>query len=113
MGKFVLTDKGNGTFHFNLLAGNHEVIGTSEVYNSKAAALNGIDSVQTNASDLLRFEEKTAKDGRFYFNLKAANGQVILTSQMYKSESGMKNGVTSVYKNAPDAAIEEQKAEAA
>ena len=48
-GKFELwTDKG-GDWRFNLVASNGQVIATSQGYASKASALNGIDSVKTNA----------------------------------------------------------------
>lgn len=47
-----------------------------------------------------RFELKRAKDGQFYFKLKAANGQSILMSEMYKAKSGATNGIDSVKKNA-------------
>lgn len=48
-GKFELyTDKG-GKFRFNLKAGNGQVIASSEAYESKKAALNGIESVRRNA----------------------------------------------------------------
>ncbi len=112
MGKFVLTDKGNGKWHFNLLAGNHQVIGTSEIYNSKVAAESGIASVKKNAPEDARYERKTAKDGSDFFNLKATNGQIILSSEMYSSKAAMENGIESVKKNAPDAAVEEKQAAA-
>ncbi len=48
-GKFVLKKGSTGKFHFNLVAGNGQVIATSEAYESKSAALNGIESVQKNA----------------------------------------------------------------
>jgi uncharacterized protein YegP (UPF0339 family) len=48
-GKFVLKKGASGKFHFNLLAANGQVIATSETYESKESALNGIKSVQTNA----------------------------------------------------------------
>lgn len=48
-GKFVLKKGGTGKFHFNLVATNGQVIATSESYESKAAALNGIESVKRNA----------------------------------------------------------------
>lgn len=48
-GKFVLKRGERGGFHFNLLAANGQVIATSEHYESKESALNGIKSVQTNA----------------------------------------------------------------
>ena len=45
------------------------------------------------------------------FDLKATNGQVIATSEIYKSKASCLNGVKSVAKNAPIAAIEDQTAE--
>ncbi len=45
---------------------------------------------------------KRAKNKQFYFNLKAANGEIVLTSEMYKSRTGAKNGIDSVRKNGPD-----------
>lgn len=48
-------------------------------------------------------------NGDFQFNLKAGNGQVILTSQGYASKDGCKNGVESVKKNAGDDARYERK----
>jgi Uncharacterized conserved protein len=47
------------------------------------------------------YEIKEAKNGKFHFNLKASNGQVIGTSQLYASEASCKNGIESVMKNAP------------
>ncbi|HEY5674532.1 MAG TPA: YegP family protein [Malonomonas sp.] len=56
-----------------------------------------------------KFEIKTAKDGQFYFNLKAGNGEVILTSQMYKAKSGALNGAESVRTNSGDDSLYERK----
>lgn len=49
-----------------------------------------------------KFEIKGTANGGFMFNLKATNGQVILTSQVYKERSSAENGCESVKKNAPD-----------
>ena len=46
-----------------------------------------------------KFEVKVAKNGQFYFNLKAGNGEVILTSEMYKAKTSALNGIESVKKN--------------
>jgi len=46
------------------------------------------------------FEVRKAKDGQTFFNLKAANGQIILASEMYKAKEGALNGIDSVKKNA-------------
>ncbi|MAO09912.1 MAG: hypothetical protein CMC07_03245 [Flavobacteriaceae bacterium] len=103
---FELKKKGD-QYHFNLKAGNGQVILSSEMYNSKAAAKNGIESIQKNCSDDARYEKKTAKNGKFHFNLKSTNGQIIGSSQMYSAESGMNNGIESVKKNAPGAEVKE------
>lgn len=108
MGKFVITLRKNGEFQFNLKATNGQVILTSEGYTTKAACLNGVESVKKNAPVEARYETKVAKNGKPYFNLKATNGQVIGASQMYSSEATMKAGIASVMKNAPEAAVVEE-----
>jgi uncharacterized protein len=60
-GKFVLKKGSSGKFHFNLHAANGQIIATSEAYNSKEAALNGIESVKKNAADA-RVDDETAND---------------------------------------------------
>ncbi|HEY3904618.1 MAG TPA: YegP family protein [Streptosporangiaceae bacterium] len=57
--KFVLKKSSNGKFHFNLHATNGQVIATSEMYESKAAAVNGIESVQKNAP-VAELDDQTA-----------------------------------------------------
>ena len=47
-----------------------------------------------------KFEIKKARNGQYHFNLKAANGEIILSSEMYKGKAGAKNGIGSVRKNA-------------
>jgi uncharacterized protein YegP (UPF0339 family) len=48
-GKFVLEKGSSGKYHFNLLAGNGQVIATCQHYDSRESALHGIESVKTNA----------------------------------------------------------------
>lgn len=108
MGKFVIIKRSNGEFQFNLLAGNGLVILTSEGYSTRQSCDNGIESVRKNSQDDNRYEKLTAKNGKLYFNLKATNGQVIGTSEMYDSESGRSNGIASVKENAPKATVEDQ-----
>ncbi|NSL87276.1 YegP family protein [Chitinophaga solisilvae] len=107
MGKFHLKIAKDGQFYFNLKADNNQVILSSEMYTTKAACLNGIESVKTNSSQDGRYDSLTAKNGKFYFTLKAANGQVIGTSEMYESEAARDNGIASVKKNGPDAGVVE------
>jgi hypothetical protein len=107
MGKFVVTKRANGEFRFNLKAGNGQTILTSEGYSSKSAASNGIESVKTNSQDDSKFEKKESSNGKFYFSLKASNGQIIGGSEMYESASGRDNGIESVKTNARDAETED------
>lgn len=106
MGKFVISTRKNGDFQFNLKADNGQVILASEGYSSRAACDNGIESVKKNAPDDARYDRKKSTSGKDYFNLKAANGQVIGTSEMYESAASMENGIASVKKNASNASIE-------
>lgn len=121
MGKFVIKEVKTG-FKFNLVAGNGQVIGTSEVYSSKAACKNGVESVKKAAPDAAvedqtveavetkknpKFEIYTDKAGEFRFRLKARNGENILASEGYTSKAGCTNGVESVKKNADSEMVEE------
>lgn len=98
-GYFVLNKNNHFQFHFVLKAGNHETILSSEIYNSKNAAQNGIASVQTNSQIDERYEKRTSAKGEPYFVLKASNGQVIGVSQMYSSISARDGGIASVKLN--------------
>jgi uncharacterized protein YegP (UPF0339 family) len=107
MGKFICSKRTNGEYQFNLNAANGQTILTSEGYSAKSGCANGIESVKSNASDDSKYERKTASNGKAYFVLKAGNGQVIGTSQMYADESGCEKGIESVKTNASDATIED------
>jgi uncharacterized protein len=98
-GWYELSKSSDGQFRFVLKAGNSEIILTSELYQAKASAENGIASVQTNCGSADRYETKTASNGKLMFNLKAANHQVIGTSQMYASEEARTTGMASVKTN--------------
>jgi uncharacterized protein YegP (UPF0339 family) len=99
VGKYVISIAKNGEFYFNLKATNGQIILTSEMYSSKAACTNGIESVMNNCEDDNRYDRKHSTNNKPYFNLKAANGQVIGTSEMYESEAGMETGIASVKRN--------------
>ena len=98
-GWYELSSNESGKFSFVLKAGNGEVILRSQSYASESGARGGIASVQKNAADASRYESKDASDGRCFFNLKATNGQVIGTSQMYKPAASRDNGIASVKTN--------------
>lgn len=120
MGKFVIKTVQSG-IKFDLKAGNGEIIASSEVYSSKASCENGVESVRKNAPIAAledqtaegfeqqknpKFEMYTDKAGEFRFRLKARNGEIIAVSEGYKAKASCLNGIESVRKNAPDAAVE-------
>ncbi|TGD57283.1 YegP family protein [Flavobacterium humi] len=107
MGKFVITKRKDGEFQFNLKAGNGQTILASEGYSTKANCENGIESVRKNSQEDARFEKKTSSNDKYYFSLKASNGQVIGSSEMYESAAGRDNGIESVKSNAPEAVVED------
>ena len=86
---------------FNLKAGNHQVILTSQIYESRESAVTGIESARKNGPLATSFEKKVSTSNQPYFVLKAANGQVIGKSEMYNSEAGRDNGIASVIENSP------------
>ena len=121
MSKFVIREVSSG-IKFDLKATNGQVILTSEVYTTKAACLNGIESVKKNAAVANvenqteegyetkthpKFEMYEDKGGEFRFRLKARNGEIIGTSEGYTAKAGCLNGIESVQKNAPVAETEE------
>jgi uncharacterized protein len=105
MGKFIITKRVNNEYQFNLKAGNGEIILTSEGYSAKAGCKNGIESVKVNSQIDSRFERKVAVNDKYYFVLKAGNGEIISKSQLYITKQGMENGIASVKENAPNAEI--------
>ena len=120
MGKFA-AKKTNTGYKFDLLAGNGQVIASSEVYASEASCLGGIASV-TKCAVVAEVEDQTAetvetkkhpkfemytdKKGEYRFRLKARNGEVIAVSEGYTAKAGCINGIESVKKNVVDAVTE-------
>lgn len=107
-GKFELKKSKNDKYFFSLLAGNGQIILSSEMYESKPSAVNGIESVKKNSPDDARYDRLNGKDGSPYFTLKAGNHQVIGNSQMYASESSRDNGIASCKTNGPTAPTDDQ-----
>lgn len=120
MGKFIVKQTNTG-YKFDLYATNGQIIASSQVYSSEAACLAGIESVTKNAQ-IANIEDQTVepvvtavnpkfelyldKGGEYRFRLKARNGEIIVTSEGYKSKASATNGITSVQKNVVDATTE-------
>lgn len=125
MGKFVIKKSQTG-FVFHVVAGNGEVIATSQVYKAKTSCKKGIRSVKANAvnagledhtvEDVAavsnpKFEVYTDKSGETRFHMRARNGQIVAVSQAYKEKASAFKGIESIRKNAPDAIVEDVKPE--
>lgn len=120
MGKFSLRKTATGHL-FHLVAANGQDIAASEVYETRAACVKGIRSVQKYAAgakfaDLTlgepgvtnpRFELFLDKRGDYRFRLRSRNGAVIAASGAHSTRAACENGIESVRRNAPDAEIEE------
>jgi len=91
--KYDVRTSSDGQHYFNLKAANGKVTLTSERYTTKANALNGIRSVQQNATVPARFDRR--------------NGGPIGRSEMYTSKSGRDNGIRSDATNAPVARLDD------
>jgi len=122
MGKFVIRNVASG-IKFDLKATNGQVIASSEIYESKAACLKGVESVRNcapgaNVEDQTtelfaveqhpKFEMYQDKAGQYRFRLKARNGQIIATSEGYVTKVNCENGIQSVKKNAEEAEVIEE-----
>lgn len=110
--QFQILEAESGEFYFVLKALNHEVIGVSEMYVSKSNAERGAETVDRLVTELNRYEAAElgganfdlfrAENDDYYFNLKAKNGEIVLTSEGYTSKSGALNGIESVRENGGD-----------
>ena len=94
-------------FYFRLRAGNGEIILSSEGYRTKHGCQKGIDSVRHNAPLSERYERRATRAGQFSFILKAANHQVIGTSEGYTTPARRQAGIQAVMRVAPLAGVEE------
>lgn len=106
-GKYEIFLGKDQQYYFHLKAANGEIILASEGYTQKHSAENGIESVRLNSQLDINYVDKSAKDERYYFVLRADNHQVIGTSQMYQSKQGCETGKASVKTNGLGAKVED------
>ncbi len=104
---FEVRKSSNAKFYWSLHADNDQKILASEMYSTKQAALNGISSVKVNSANDVRYDRRVAKTGQPYFVLKAANGEIIGTSEQYSSPEAMEEGIRSVKNVGPTAPVED------
>lgn len=101
--RYDLHRGGTAQFHWDLRSANNERILSSELYNTKAAAEIGIRSCRANSGNDSRYVKLTSRDGKPYFVLKGANGEVIGASETYNSEAARDNGIAACKRDGPGA----------
>lgn len=122
MSKFVIRAVSSG-IKFDLKAANGQSVASSEVYETRAACLRGIESVRKNAP-IAKIENQTEanfrsatnpkfelyldRGGAYRFRLKARNGAIIAVSEGYSTRAACENGIDSVRKSAGEADITEE-----
>jgi uncharacterized protein len=97
-----------GEFRFRLVAGNGDVILSSDVYKSKLGCTKAIESVRVNSSNPDNFVREPTESGSHRFNLVSLNGRVIATSRDFETTSGYNNGIAIVAKLARGATLNDQ-----
>ncbi len=126
MGKYVIKKTRTG-FFFNLEAVNGQVIGTSEVYSTKAGCKKGIASLQKIAISIIedltiknKVEVKAPKyqvyqdrKKEYRYRLISSNGKIVFSGEGYSAMQACKQGVLSVQSNVNseiiDTSVEEKK----
>jgi uncharacterized protein YegP (UPF0339 family) len=107
MGKFEITKRPNGSYHFDLKARNGKVILSSQSYTTKSACEKGLESVLINSLHESSFDRHETGTGKCFFKLIANNGKIIGTSELYANLTSMEKGIAAVKANAPRANIDD------
>ena len=90
---YTVTKVEKNKYRFSLVAGNHEIILTSEDYTTEVACFNGINSVRKHCSDRSNY---VVDQDRLFFMLRAKNHVEIGRSQLYSSMQDLEKGIEAV-----------------
>jgi len=105
---FELRTATNGEFYFVLKSANGAIIGVSETYVTKYNAERALTTVNKiinrmpsvfDAPSGAKFAVFRGIDAKYYFNLRAANGEIVMQSQSYSARASAVGGVGSVQTN--------------
>lgn len=95
-------------WYFRLRDNNNEtILSSTEGYNSRQSCLNGIDSVKKHSLYEHNYRTFIGNDSKYYFTLKASNGEPIGKSEGYNSSYGRDQGKENCKKEAPYASVKE------
>lgn len=106
--KFQIFRGQDQQFYFRFKSSSGDTLGGSEAYTQKQGALNGINSVKTNAGDLRNFTIFEDSSKKYRFRLQAKNGEPILRStDSYPTKELATKAATEVSTQAPGAQVED------
>ncbi|CAN5462996.1 hypothetical protein BH09MYX1_BH09MYX1_38730 [soil metagenome] len=88
----------DGKLYFDFVAGNGQNVLRSEGYTSAQGAAKGIAAVTSAGVDASAYDVQLAKNGEYYFNIVAANHEVVATSETYSTKSNATRAATTVRK---------------
>ncbi len=95
-GRFELFVGQDGQTYFHLIAKNGEKVLLSEGYSSRKAAEAGVKACQKSGADANNYDLRQAKNGQYYFDLLADNGEILGTSELYVSKSNAVKAIGAV-----------------
>lgn len=108
MEKFVINKNTNGEYQFDFINNNGEIILSSGEYTRKFMCIKGIESVKLNSQDNAKFNRKTSRTNKRYFNIKAFNGKIIAISKMFDDKLSCDLQIDAFKAKAPEAFIEDR-----
>ncbi|MCC9064676.1 YegP family protein [Flavobacterium piscisymbiosum] len=108
MEKFVINKNANGEYQFDFIDNNDEIILSSGEYTRKYMCIKGVESVKLNSQDNTKFNRKTSRTNKRYFNIKAFNGKIIAISKMFEDKLSCDLEIESFIAKAPNALIEDR-----
>jgi len=94
-------------YSFTFVNDEGKMVLKSENYKAKDSASKGINSVKKNCMEDKRYILKESVNGMFFFNIKSANGKIVVTSALYPSTQDRTDAINHVKLHAPGCAIEE------
>ncbi|MDH4048233.1 MAG: YegP family protein [Gammaproteobacteria bacterium] len=107
-GRFEFYKDKSGEYRFRLMAGNGDVVLSSDGYKSKLGCMKGIDSVRVNSSNPDNYVREPGKSGGHRFKLLSLNGRVLCVSRVFETAAAYNSSINSVAKLARGAVIDDK-----
>lgn len=97
--------KGTIGYYFRFISANNQILLRSEAYTSKQHCKNGITVIKQYGHDLNQYIKKTSSNGKYYFNIKSHNNEIIVTSEFFESITARDYAISTISKSVSTAQI--------